>query len=142
MNQKIKAVIIIVAIALLISAAIAIAASQLTVTSNDSEPITPISPPPSTSPTATTEPTVTATEYTLTLAWNTTTPFLGESVQFTATLNPSVENVTVFFYRKTPTQALLGNASTNQDGIAVFDTAPLTGTASKVYVANCTLTIP
>ena len=140
MNQKIVAVIIIVLVVSLV-VGVVYAVSSLTLTSNDSDPITPM-PLPTVTPTASPSPSPSQIEYTLTLAWNTTTPYLGESVQFTATLTPATENVTVFFYRKSPTQTLLGNATTDSEGKAVFNTLPLSNEAAKVFNANCTLTIP
>jgi len=143
-NRKeiLKALVITVVIACL-TVGVVYAVSYLTVTSQDSDVITPLpAPTPETSPT--TEPTATPTEttYTLQLAWNTTTPYIGESVQFTAQLNPAVEDITVFFYRRTPTRALLGNATTDSTGTATFNTAPLLTENPKTFMANCTIPIP
>jgi len=77
-----------------------------------------------------------AVTYTVTLAANTTSPYIGEAITLTATVTPPIEGVTVIFLKNNDIQ---GNAVTNEDGIAVYTTAPITGSLSRVYNATCTI---
>ena len=132
----------VIAIIALVVAGIAYAASTLVVESNPSETVTPLEPAasPSPSPSPSTSP---APQYTLDLAVNTLTPIIGQDdVILTATLNPIQENVEVFFYRISPTNASLGSSFTDVDGIATYNMGTLANTLPKVYFANCTVTIP
>jgi hypothetical protein len=113
-------ILVIIGIALLLVAAV-YAATQIW--SND----VTVNPLPS--PTPTPEPTPT-----LALSVNTTTPYVGENIELTATLSNGADGVTVDFYRN---NVLMGSNIT-VSGVCTY-IAPITNENQKIYNATCTV---
>lgn len=134
LNPALKAVLIVASVVLCIVLVTWGVAAAVQYWSN---PVT-VQPQPTLKPTVTPTPSATETPvtYTVTLAANTTVPYIGEAITLTATITPPIEGVTVIFLKNNDIQ---GNAVTNEEGIAVYTTAPITGSLSRVYNATCTI---
>ncbi len=79
--------------------------------------------------------------YTLTLTANTSHPIVGEIIELSATITPTVSGtpvggIRVYFYQNNITFA---NALTETNGIATCTTSPLTQATPYVYNASCTI---
>jgi hypothetical protein len=136
LNKQILIAIAIVAVISVTVVGVVYAASQIVVQGNNTPEVTPLEP------VASPEPTEPPTTYTLFVDVNTTTPYVGESITLSATLNPALANTEVLFYRVSPTNAFLGSSMTNTEGLATFTLPPILNTNPKIYTANCTLTLP
>lgn len=73
---------------------------------------------------------------TLTLTANTTTPLVGESIRLQAVISTHQQGIAVTFYANgTPAYT----SGTNSEGIAIYETAPLSSTTPLIYYADCNL---
>ena len=73
---------------------------------------------------------------------NTTNCYIGDTIQITETISPTMEGQQIFFYANVTTNAkgtTLGSAYTNSDGVAILNTVVNTA-GTYVYVCDAIIT--